>query len=255
MTGATELDRPKETPQPFITPGRIIAVLVLVGALAAVFATGLHEYLSLDALKDNRQALLDAVASNFLLTALAFIAIYAVAVGLSLPGALWLTIGGGFVFGVLPATVFVTVGATLGATIVFLLAKYVIGDALRSRAGGAIKKMEAGFQENALSYLLVLRLVPLFPFFVVNLVPAFLGVRLTTYVVGTFLGIIPGVFVYALVGAGFGEVLDRGEEVNTAAILNPQVLGALIGLAVLALIPVVYKKLSAKKNIAEAPDV
>ena len=248
MSGPPDLAESSQTPQPFLTPGRILAVVVLLGALAAVFLSGVHEYLSLQALQENRQALLDAVSKNFALTAFAFVLLYAAAVGLSLPGALWLTIGGGFVFGVLPATVFVTIGATLGASIVFLLAKYVIGDALRSRTGGAIKKMEAGFQENALSYLLVLRLVPLFPFFVVNLVPAFLGVRLSTYVVGTFLGIIPGVFVYALVGAGLGEVLDSGEEVNTAAIFNPQVLGALLGLAVLALIPVVYKKLSTNKS-------
>jgi len=106
--------------------------------------------------------------------------------------------------------------------------------------------MEAGCQENAFSYLLVLRLVPLFPFFVVNLVPAFLGVSLVTYVLGTFFGIIPGVVVFASVGAGLGSIFDAGEAFSASDILTPQILMALIGLAVLALIPVVYKKIKAR---------
>jgi uncharacterized membrane protein YdjX (TVP38/TMEM64 family) len=134
----------------------------------------------------------------------------------------------------------------VGATALFIIAKSALGDFLHTRAGPWLQKMEAGFRDNALSYLLVLRLVPLFPFFVVNLVPAFLGVPLSTYVIGTFFGIMPGVFVFASVGAGLGSIFDKGETFSAAGILTPQIVIALIGLAILALIPVVYKKIKAR---------
>jgi uncharacterized membrane protein YdjX (TVP38/TMEM64 family) len=175
---------------------------------------------------------------------LAFMAIYIAAVAFSIPGAVWLTIAGGFVFGSIAATFYIVVAATIGATAIFLLARYVLGDIFRAKAGQALKKMEDGFRKNALSYLLVLRLVPLFPFFLVNLVPAFLGVPLRIYVIGTFFGIIPGTFVFATVGAGVGDALAAGAGVDPAAALRqPTVIGALAGLAILALIPIVYKRI------------
>jgi len=119
-------------------------------------------------------------------------------------------------------------------------------EVLRRRAGPWISRLEAGFQENALSYLLVLRLVPLFPFWLVNLVPAFLGVPLTTYVLGTFVGIIPGSFVYASVGNGLGSVFDAGGAPDLTIIFEPEILLPIIGLSLLALIPVAYKKLKGK---------
>ena len=128
-------------------------------------------------------------------------------------------------------------------------AKTALGDALRDRAGPWLKKLEAGFHENALSYLLVLRLIPLFPFFVVNLVPAFLGVRLRTYVIGTVVGIIPGSFVFASVGAGLGSLFDMtmGNELELSGILTPEIVTALVGLALLSLLPVAYKKYKARQ--------
>jgi len=158
------------------------------------------------------------------------------------PGAAILTIAGGLLFGQWYGSVYVVLGATLGAVGVFLIARTALGDALRRRAGPAIQKMEAGFQENALSYLLVLRLIPLFPFFLVNIVPAFLGVKLRTYVVGTLIGIIPGSFVYATVGAGLGSIFERNEEFSLQGVLTPEITAALVGLAALALLPVAYKK-------------
>ena len=128
----------------------------------------------------------------------------------------------------------------------FLIAKSALGDPLRARAGPFLKRMEAGFREDAFNYLLVLRLIPLFPFWIVNLVPAFLGVPLRTYVLGTFIGIIPGSFVFASVGAGIGSVLDSGQEFSPASVLTPQIVIALVGLALLALLPVVYRKLKAR---------
>jgi uncharacterized membrane protein YdjX (TVP38/TMEM64 family) len=181
-----------------------------------------------------------------LLAGLIYIAIYALVIALSVPGGAVLTIAGGFLFGSVIATLLVVFAATLGATLVFLIAKTALGDPLRARASPFLKRMEAGFQEDALNYLLVLRLIPIFPFWIVNLVPAFLGVPLRTYVLGTFVGIIPGSFVFASVGAGIGSVLDSGEEFSPSSVLTPQIVIALVGLAALALLPVAYRKLKAR---------
>ena len=227
-----------------LTRGRIAVLLLFLGILGFVFLSGAGDFLSLETLSANRARLLEFVQSNAVVAILAFMAIYVAAVAFSIPGAVWLTIAGGFVFGSIAATFYIVVAATVGATAVFLLARYVLGDVLRAKAGQALKNMEDGFRKNALSYLLVLRLVPLFPFFLVNLVPAFLGVPLRTYIIGTFLGIIPGTFVFATVGAGIGDALAAGAGVDPAAALRqPTVIGALAGLAILALIPVVYKRM------------
>jgi uncharacterized membrane protein YdjX (TVP38/TMEM64 family) len=222
--------------------GRLVPFLVLIAGLVVFFALGLQRYISFEVLRENREALLAWVQQKGLLAAIIYIMIYAVAVAFSLPGGAVMSITGGFLFGTLWGALYIVIGATLGATALFIIAKTALGDPLRTRAGPWLQKMEAGFRENAMSYLLVLRLVPLFPFFVVNLVPAFLGVSLPTYVIGTFFGIIPGVFVYASVGAGLGSIFDSGETFSASGILTPQILIALIGLAILALIPVVYKK-------------
>ncbi len=231
---------------------RLIPVLMLILGLVAFFAFDLGRFLSFETLRQNRAALLDWVDTYGVVAALVYMLIYAVAIAFSLPGGAVLTITGGFLFGSAWGTVCVVFAATAGATALFLIAKTSLGDALRARAGPALQKMQDGFQEGALSYLLVLRLVPLFPFFLVNLVPAFLGVSWRVYVVGTFVGIIPGTFVFATVGAGLGSVFDQGEEFSAAGILTPQIITALVGLAVLALIPVVYKKIRARSGKAAA---
>ena len=225
---------------------KLIPLLVLVAGLIAFFALGLQRYISFEALRDNRVALLNWVQQHSLLAPLLYMAIYAAAVAFSLPGGLVLSITGGFLFGTLWGGLYIVIGATVGATALFIIARSALGNLLRAKAGPWLQNMEAGFRENALSYLLVLRLVPLFPFFVVNLVPAFLGVSLSTYVIGTFFGIMPGTFVFASVGAGLGSIFDRGEAFSAAGILTPQILLALVGLAVLALIPVIYKKVKAR---------
>lgn len=222
---------------------RCLPLAILLGGLVAFFALGLGQYVRFDVLRENREELLTLVERYGLLASFAYMAFYAIAVACSLPGGAVLSITGGFLFGAVWGTVHIVIGATLGATLLFLVAKTSLGDPLRAKAGPWLQRMQAGFQENALSYLLVLRLVPLFPFFVVNLVPAFLGVTLPTYLLGTFVGIIPGAFVYASVGAGLGSLFDAGGEFSAKGILTPQILMALLGLAVLALIPVAYKKL------------
>ena len=227
---------------------RLIPVGILILGLVAFFAFDLSRFLSFETLRQNRVALLNWVDAYGVVAALVYMLIYAVAIAFSLPGGAVLTITGGFLFGSVWGTICVVFAATAGATALFLIAKTSFGDTLRAKAGPALQKMQEGFQEGALSYLLVLRLVPLFPFFLVNLVPAFLGVSWRVYVIGTFVGIIPGTFVFATVGAGLGSVFDQGGEFSAAGILTPQIVTALIGLAVLALIPVVYKKIKARSG-------
>jgi uncharacterized membrane protein YdjX (TVP38/TMEM64 family) len=225
---------------------RLAPLAILLAAIGAFFAFGLHDYLSFEALRQHRELLLGLVEQHPLLAPLAFMAVYAAVVALSVPGGAILTIAGGFLLGILPATLYVLVGATIGATIVFLIARTALGDALRARAGPRIRRMEEGFRQDALSYLLVLRLIPIFPFWLVNIVPAFLGVPVRTYVLGTFVGIIPGSFVYASVGNGLGAVFDAGGTPDLGVIFEPAILLPIVGLAVLALLPVAYRKLKAR---------
>ena len=159
-----------------------------------------------------------------------------------------MTIAGGFLFGTLFGTLLVVLSATAGAVAIFLVAKTSLGEVLRAKAGPWLQQFEAGFRKNAFSYLLVLRLVPLFPFFVVNLVPAFLGVNLRTFAITTLIGIVPGTFVFTSVGAGLGSVFDMGEEFSAAGILTPEVIIALVGLALLSLLPLVYKAISTRRE-------
>lgn len=227
---------------------RLIPLFVLAAGLGAFFLFGLDDYLTFETLRENRAWLLQQVEQSALLAALVYILVYILVVAFSLPGGAVMTITGGFLFGQWLGSVYVVVAATIGATVLFLAAKTALGDVLRAKAGPFLQKMEAGFQENALSYLLVLRLIPVFPFFIVNLVPAFLGVSLKIYVIATFVGIIPGSFVYATVGAGLGSIFDAGEEFSLNSILTTEIVTALIGLAILALLPVAYKKFRAGRG-------
>ena len=223
---------------------RLLAVVVAAAAIVVVLnVTGALDYLSFAALARNRDWLVGWVEELGFAAPVVFILVYALCTALSLPTGLLLSTLGGFLFGTWWGGLSNLVGATLGATTIFIAAKTVLGDVLRARTGLFLQKLEAGFRENELSYMLVLRLVPLFPFWLVNLAPAFLGVRPSTFIIGTFVGIIPGVFVYASVGTGLGAILDSGGTPDGSALLQPRVLLSIVGLVVLALIPVVYKRL------------
>lgn len=222
---------------------RYIPVAVVFLALTVFFVGGFQDLLSFKALAENRSALLDWAAQNQILAVVAFMAVYVLVVGLSLPGGTVLTLAGGFVFGGWLAGVYVVVAATLGSIVIFLGARYAFADLCHARAGTSMAKMEAGFHENAFSYLLFLRLVPVFPFWLVNLVPALLDVRLATYAVATVLGIIPGTFVYAYVGAGLGSVFEAGGSPDLGVIFQLETLLPMLGLALLSLIPVGLKAL------------
>lgn len=221
---------------------RWLPLALLLLALAAVYATGLHRQLSLATLRHHRGALQALVAAHPFAAPLAYAAVYAAATALSLPGAVFLTLAGGFLFGTWLGGLWTVLGATTGAILVFLIARSAVGGSLRARAGPWLRRLEAGFRADAFRYLLALRLIPLAPFWLVNLVPAFLGVPLRTYALATLLGIVPASLVYAGVGSGLGMILDRGEEPDLGLVLEPRVLLPLLGLAALALLPVAYRR-------------
>lgn len=226
------------------TVRKVIPVVALTGAITVFFAMGFDRYLSFEALRDNQKLMTDWHHDHYLMTVILFVLTYTLVVALSLPGAIWMTLAGGFIFGTLQATVYVVFSATLGALIVFVLAKFCFEDFFRAKAGKVVKKMETRFKSNAFSYLLFLRLVPVFPFWLVNLVPPFLGVPVQTFIIATALGIIPGTAVFCWVGSGLSVVLDAGDTLDPLEILlHPEIISPIVGLGILSLIPIVYKKL------------
>lgn len=228
---------------------RLFLLAVLICVLAVFFLSGADEYLTFGMLREHRAELLEWVAAHALAAALIYMLVYTLVVAFSLPGGLLMTVAGGFLFGQFLTTFLVVISATAGAVAVFLAAKTILGDLLRAKVGGKLALLEAGFRRNAFSYLLVLRLVPLFPFFVVNLVPAFLGMPLRTYAIATFLGIIPATFVFAQLGTGLASILESGDDFELANALTGDVIAALAGLAVLAMVPIAYKRFFTGRNI------
>ena len=265
----SRIDQPSTGPQPEAPASllRRLAPLIVIGALMAlVFAMGWHKHLSFKTIGLNYEALKGFVADNLVLALAAYMALYVAVIALSLPGGLVMTLSGGLLFGWLAGAIATVVAATIGATIIFLVARTSLGEGLAARAGPWVSKLADGFKENALSYLLFLRLVPAFPFFVVNLVPALLGVPLTTYVLGTFVGIIPGTTAFSVLGAGLGSAVEsqnaiyneclakqgaRGPErctysIDTKSLVTTELLAAFVLLGVVALIPVAIKRLKAR---------
>jgi uncharacterized membrane protein YdjX (TVP38/TMEM64 family) len=231
-----------------LTDRRLWLGLAAIALFIVIRQTGLASYLSLDTLKTHREALTTWVEANRAIAALAYVAAYVVAVAFSMPGAVFLTLSGGFLFGAVFGTLLTVIGATVGATLIFLFAKTLFGANALDRFGAPAAKLAEGIRKDAASYLLVLRLVPLFPFFLVNLVPAFVGVPLVTYVLTTFFGIIPGTAVFSLAGAGLGSVLDQGGAITPGSILTPQIIGGLVGLAALSLAAIPIKKRLAARD-------
>ena len=241
---------------------RLLPLLVIVAIAAAVYLTVGRGMISLESLVQHRAAIDTFVMSHRLLAVLAYIGLYMVAVALSLPGATFLTVSGGFLFGLALGASAAVVGATAGATVIFLVARTALGEPLLRRAGPRAIKLAQEFREDAFSYLLFLRLVPAFPFFLVNLVPAFAGVGLVPFVAATAIGIIPGAVAYAFAGTGLDSIITAQKSVYDACvasgradchltfdakeILTPELIGALIALAVLALVPVAVKRWRAR---------
>jgi uncharacterized membrane protein YdjX (TVP38/TMEM64 family) len=221
---------------------RFWPVILLGTLLALFFYFRLDRYLSFESLKSNRALLLSWTEQHHATSLLTFALIYMLAVAISIPGAWFLTLTAGFLFGPISGTLLVICSATLGAFVVYLAVKYTLRDWVAKKTTRWLKTMEQGFQDNAFSYLLFLRLVPLFPFWLVNIVPALLGIAPRTYLTATFIGIIPGSFVYVLVGNGLGHVFDANQTPNLAILKDPVVLFPLIALGLLALVPIIYRK-------------
>ena len=224
-----------------------LAVLALfAGGIGTFFALGGNEWLTLATLKENRDALLALAERHYWRVLGGAVLIYAAAVALSLPGAVIMSLAVGMLFGRWAGTAIIVSAATLGATLVFLAARYLFAEAARRRLGGRAGKLIAGFHENAFHYLLFLRLVPLFPFWLVNLVPAFTPISTRVYVAATALGIIPGSFVFANLGQSLGRISSSGE------LVSGETLAALALLGVFALLPIVIKKMRGKTNASNA---
>lgn len=225
-----------------------IAILVV----AAIGAFTLRDYLTFDALAENREALIAFRDANYVLTVLAFMVAYVVIVAFSLPGATIATLTGGFLFATFPGALFNITAATIGATLIFLAARLGFGEKLSAKmdaSDGAVKRIKTAIDNNQWEALFLIRLVPAVPFFVANLVPALVGVPLVRFVITTFLGIIPGAVVYTSVGAGLGEVFARGETPNLGIIFEPHILLPILGLAALAALPILLKALRGKKGV------
>jgi uncharacterized membrane protein YdjX (TVP38/TMEM64 family) len=245
---------------------RLCPLVVVVVVSGAVIATGWHRELSFEMLARHHDALRAFIAMHEPAAVCAYIVLYMAVIALSVPVGVFLTLVGGVLFGAAVGGAAAVVGATVGATFIFLIAKSAVGEHLVRRAGPLADKLARGFRADAFSYLLFLRLVPLFPFWLVNLVPALCGVRLATFVTATVVGIIPATFAFAFVGAGLDSVIvaqqaayraclaagrtDCRLEFHMHAALTPELLTALVALGLLALIPVAVKRIRHQKSEA-----
>ncbi len=212
-----------------------LAMVVLAVVLS--YALGLEGYLSFGALRRYQQALAAFVAAHGAAAAAAYFVVYVVSVALSFPGASFLTTVGGFMFGVFAGTALAVVAATIGATLIFLIARTSLGAFLAERAGPRAQRLQQGFNEDGFSYLLFLRLVPLFPFWLVNLAAALFGMRLLPYVAATAVGILPGTFVFCYFGRGLESVLKSEQPM-----VSPGLIIGLVLLGFMALVPVIVRR-------------
>lgn len=227
-------------------------IVILIAALI-FFASGAGRFLSLESLRQHHASLHAFVETHFFAALGIYMLAYVALAALSLPGGAAMSALGGFLFGAFLGTAAIVFSATIGATLIFLAARSALRDFFQARAGGLIRKMEAGFSENAFSYLLLLRLIPLFPFFVVNFAPAFTGIRPRTYIAATAIGIIPGAFAYASAGNGLGAVIARGDELELSGLVTqPEILTPIIALSLLALAPVIYRQIRRKRREKDA---
>ncbi|MCJ2185814.1 TVP38/TMEM64 family protein [Novosphingobium beihaiensis] len=224
---------------------------VAAACLVAFFALGGPKYISLEWMQQNRDWLSGFASSRPLTAFLLMIVIYAGLVAISFPGASLLTIFAGFMFGAWVGTGAVVLGATIGAVAIFVMARSTFGDALARKAGSAVDKLREGFERDETSYLLILRLAPAFPFWLVNIAAGLLGARLRTFAWTTLVGIVPGSFVYASIGAGAGALLDAGKSLSLAgALTRTEVILPIAGLIVLSLLPMALRRIQGRRQDA-----
>ena len=225
----------------------LVAILIVAG----IGAVTLRDYLSFDTLRDNREALLAFRDANFWGLAAAFVGAYVLIVAFSLPGAAVASVTGGFLFGLAAGTVLNITAATIGACVIFLAARWGLGATLTAKleaSEGTLRKIKTGLRENEISVLFLLRLVPVVPFFVANLLPALVGVKFRNFLFTTALGIVPGAIVFTWIGVGLGQVFDRGESPDLSLLWEPHIIGPILGLSVLAALPILINALRGRNE-------
>jgi uncharacterized membrane protein YdjX (TVP38/TMEM64 family) len=223
--------------------GRFGPALVILVLIAAAIGLGLDRYVSLDQLRARREALEALVLAHPFLSLGLYLLVYVVLIGISFPGALVMTLTGGFLFGPWIGGPAAAIGATLGACVIFLICRNATGDFLRDRAGPTAARIEKGVEQNAFLYLLTLRLIPVMPFWAVNLAAGFVEIPLRTFALATLIGILPVSVAYALLGSDLHQVFRRGEAIHAGMFLRPEVLIPLFALALLALVPLAWRRL------------
>jgi len=227
---------------------KYIPLIILICIGLAIWLTGIYKYISLDNLKEHQNYLKEYVGENLLISTLIFSLIYFSIVSLSIPVATIMTLTGGFLFGQLVGTICVVISASLGGCVIFLSTKIASKNSSKKEHGNWVQKMKKGFSENAFSYMLTLRLIPIFPFVIVNIVVGALQIPLRTFFFGTLIGIIPGSYVYVSVGVAMQTLLNQ-DNFTPETLLTPDILIALSGLGMLALLPIIYKLLKKKSKI------
>ncbi|ETX30571.1 TVP38/TMEM64 family protein [Roseivivax isoporae] len=243
-----DTDRDRRSAPGYLRHLPLLAIL----AVAAIGFFTLRDQLTFETLRENRDALLAFRDSNYLGLAAAFLGIYVAMVAFSLPGASVASVTGGFLFGLWTGTAFNVVAATLGAIAIFLAARAGLGRTLAARidaSEGVVRTLKRRLHENEVPVLFLIRLIPVVPFFVANLVPALVGVKFRNFALTTALGIIPGAFVFTSIGVGVGEVFDRGGTPDLSLLWEPQVIGPILGLAALAALPLVVKAVRGRKEL------
>ncbi len=219
------------------------APLIVIGiGLLLFYILEVDGYLTIETIRMCSREIEAFILSHPIYSALIFCSIYITLTALSAPGAVFLTLIGGYFFPQPYSTLLVVFSATIGATLIFLAAQTAVGESLRVKASPYLQRFEKGIQNNSASYLLFLRFVPLFPFWLVNIAPAFFNVPLSTFIWTTFVGIIPGTLVFTLVGGGLGDVVNNKQPFSPEDILNPQIITGFFLLGVIALTPIFIKK-------------
>lgn len=226
--------------------------LIAIAIVAVLGAVLLRDTLSFETLRTHRETLIAYRDAHYLASVLVFMALYVLIVTFSLPGGLVATLTGGFLFGTWPGVLYNVMAATLGATLIFLAARWGLGERLAARmdeSEGRIRALKDALDANQWPMLFLIRLIPAVPFFVANLLPALVGVPLRRYVISTFFGIMPGALVYTSVGAGLGAVFEAGGTPDLGIIFAPQVLLPILGLCALAALPLLLKPLRRGKGL------
>ena len=223
--------------------GKIVAATIFIAVIGAFFYFDADRYLTLETIKANRDRLLDYTQAHYLTAVVLFITLYCLQTTFSLPGAALFTLAGGFLFGSLAGMLYANLGATSGATLAFLVSRYLLHDWVEAKFGQRLGAVQEGFSKNAFAYLITLRLIPIFPFFLINLLSGLTRITVGTFVVATAIGIVPGSFVYAYAGRQLGRINSLHE------IASPQVLLAFTLLGLLALAPSFYRRLAAKRTV------